>query len=251
MQNTYLLVLTATITPDSSIRLARSDPGLRRQDYFNAFCYWLNHNDPRLSRILLVENSGADLADFRLVASRSKKKTEFVSLPAERLPPGLHYGYGELAMLDLALAQSRLRLETTHMIKVTGRLLFPGLPKLLRRLPANFGLAVDARRNLPFRRSANGFIPTQLLIASHDFYDFHLRRCYRELKPQYPYYIENLFFDRLRAMHDVQGILWRYPVNCEPLGSAAHAHKRYDHPTRTLITMLRAFFRVVAPGFWF
>ena len=247
----YLLSLTATVTPATGVQLVRSDPAVRRADYLDAFRFWLAHPDPRLNRILFVENSGADLAGFREEAARSGKEVELISVPKSPAPAGLHYGYSELLMLDSALEQSRIRAETTHLVKATGRLIFPDLPKLLDRLPTAYDLAVDARGNLPFRKSSKGFIPTQLLLASHAFYDTHLRKSYLALRSDYPYYIENLFYDHVLALPPSPQILMRWPVSCEPVGFAAHASKRYNSPQRLLITQLRSALRVLAPRFWF
>jgi hypothetical protein len=247
----YLLALTATITPGTHVEIVRSDPAIRRADYLRAFRFWLAHPDPRLKRILLMENSGADMSAFHALAQASAKQVEILSQPQQAPPAGLHYGYSELVLLDAALERSTLRRETTHMAKATGRLVFPDLPRLLNRMPAAYELAVDARRNLPFRRSANGSIPTQLFLSSHAFYDKHLRKSYLDLRPDYPFYIENLFYDRIMALPRSPGVMLRWPVNCEPRGFAAHAAKRYDSAHRLLITGFRSALRVMAPDWWF
>jgi hypothetical protein len=251
--NHFLLLLTATVTPAPGAKVARNNPALRRSDYFNAFNFWLNHPDPRLSHILFIENSGADLSDFQAAADRSGKQVEMISIPPNPPPPGMHYGYSELQMIDQALAQSCLRQKTKYMIKATGRLTFPDLPRLLNKLPADFLVVVDARARLPFRKSERGFISVQLFVARHDFYDEHLRKGYHALTPEYHYpeMLEHLFFERLTPLKDQAGILLRFPVNCEPVGFAGHLTKRYDSPQRRATSTVRALLRVVAPEFWF
>jgi hypothetical protein len=248
----FLLLLTATVTPALGTRVSRSDPALRRSDYFTAFTHWLQHPDPRLNQILLVENSCADLSDFRAAAHKSSKNVEIISIPPNPPPPGMHYGYSELQMIDRALAQSTLRQNTTHLIKATGRLIFPALPRLLDKLPDSFDVAVDARASLPFRPGQGGFISVQLFLASHKFYDENLRTVYTALAPEfhYPEMLEHLFYERLTPLKGQEGILLRFPVNCEPVGHAAHLTKRYDSPGRRLTAKARAVLRVVAPEFW-
>jgi len=246
----FLLCLTATITPMTGVVLNRGDPAVRRDDYLKAFRYWLGNPDPRLTRILFIENSGADLAEFQREADLSPKQVEIVSTPALWPPEGLHYGYSELLMIDQALDRSQLYPQTTHLIKATGRLLFPDLPKLLDRLPPVFDLAVDTRISLPFRASVSTFVPTQLLIASRRLYDEHLRKGYLDLRADYPKYIEHALYDRIKALPPSGEIILRWPVNCEPVGFAAHAAKRYDAPQRRLITYMRSAMRTIAPGFW-
>jgi hypothetical protein len=247
-----LLLLTATITPSQGAQVARRDPSLRRADYFEAFTYWLNHSDNRLNRILFIENSAADIDEFHSAASHSSKDVEIISIPPNPPPPGMHYGYSELQMIDMALSQSRLRKQTSHMIKATGRLIFPDLPKLLDHLPESFRLVVDARARLPFRKSERGFISVQLFLSQHEFYDEYLRHSYTALTPAflYPSFVEHLFFELLTPLKGQNGILLRFPVNCEPVGFAGHLTKRYDSPQRLVAARARALLRVIAPDFW-
>jgi len=253
----FLLVLTSTITPAPGVVLARMDPGVRRADYLQAFEFWLKHPDPRLQKILFIENSGADLCEFRKAARESGKDVEFISLPPNPPPAGMHYGYSELQMLDDALSASRLRKTTTHMIKATGRLVFPDLPKLLDRIPGNLKVAVDSRSRLPFRPSGNGFVSLQLFVVRHDVYDEKLRASYVSLTDEehYPHVAEHLYFELLveasreETSRDKE-ILLRFPVNCEPVGFAGHSGKRYDRPSGLFIAQARAMCRLVAPNFW-
>ena len=104
----------------TSVTLARSDPSVRRKDYLNAFRFWLAHPDQRLRRILLIENSGADLSEFQEEARGSSKEVEIISTTPAWPPEGLHYGYSELLMMDEALSKSRLYQESSHLIKATG-----------------------------------------------------------------------------------------------------------------------------------
>jgi hypothetical protein len=206
-----------------------------------------------LRHILFTENSSANLSEFHEAASRSSKQVEIIALPADHRPSDMHYGYSELMMIDQALAASQLRQETSHMIKITGRLMFPTLPRLLDHLPSNLRLAVDARSRLPFRPSEHGFISTQLFLASHDFYDATLKNGYLSLAKahHYPHLVEHLYFERLAHLETGNGILLRFPVNCEPVGFRAHLGKEYNSPSRLLITTARALLRVITPRFWF
>ncbi len=253
MNKDFLVVLTGTITPSPGALVSRSDPALRRADYLNAFKFWLDHPDSRFRRILFAENSGADLAEFRTLADQSGKEVEIIQIPPNPPPPRKHYGYSELQMIDLVLAKSKLRKKTTHMIKATGRLTFPALPRLLDRLPENFRFVGDARARLPFRPSERGFVSVQLFLTKHDFYDQALRTGYHDLTESYNYpeFLEHLFFERLTPLKGQDGVLLRFPINCEPVGIGAHWGMRYDNPKRVAIAKVRAFLRVVAPDFWF
>ena len=136
----YLLCLTATVTPSQGVTVKRSDPKLRQKDYLEALRFWLHHPDPRLDNILFVENSGNDLRLFReLVHDENfrSKDVEFVSTLPMSVPSGLHYGWAELKMLDEAFEVSRLVGQSSHLIKVTGRLTFPEISAWLDSIPTN------------------------------------------------------------------------------------------------------------------
>ena len=130
----YLLVMTATIVPAQNAGVKRSNPHLRLEDYKRALRFWLNYPHRAADRILLLENSGADLSDLQAIARNEnphQKQVEILSVPGREIPAGRNYGYNEMALLDDGLPQSKLRRQTTHMIKVTGRLTFPALGKAL------------------------------------------------------------------------------------------------------------------------
>jgi len=250
-QTQFVVVLTATITPLKGAQIARTNPDERKRDYMTGFRFWIQNRDPRLKRILFVENSGASLLDFRQEAeTAADKDIEFVSVPPISLPHGLHYGYAEMQMLDYALSRSRHRSITTHMIKATGRLQFPQISALLDRLPSEFDIAVDTCQALPFGLRPQAFVPTQLFLASHSFYGASLQNSYHNLRPDYPFYIEHLIYERLKEMSDNPRILNRWPISVEPLGIAGYSGKPYDRLSRRVLTTLRAALRKPIPGFW-
>jgi hypothetical protein len=249
----FLITLTAAITPDKNYSIKRRNPELRRADYLRAFHYWLSHPDPRFRKILFLENSGADLSEFNDVAHRSGKQVEIISTPVTQLPLGWHYGYSELQMLDHGLDRSLLRKETTHMVKVTGRLTMPALPKLLDRLPEGMLVAADGRGGIPFRKmEREHFLRLELFVARHDFYDSTLRKTYGLLTDvhRFPYLAESLFYEILAPMKDDKNVVLRFPINCEPVGYAAHTGKAWEGRSRLLVTTARAISRVVAPNVW-
>jgi hypothetical protein len=250
-QTRFVVVVTATITPQKSAQIVRTDPDARKRDYMAGFRFWTQNPDPRLGRILFIENSGACLDDFyREAESAADKDIEFVSVPPITLPPGLHYGYAEMQMLDYALCRSRHRPATTHMIKATGRLQFPDISALLDRLPSEFDIAVDTCQALPFGLRPGPFVLTQLFLAAHSFYGTFLQDSYHTLRSDYPFYIEHLLYERLKTMSNNPRILMRWPVSVEPMGFAGYSGKRYDRLSRRVLTGLRAALRKPMPGFW-
>lgn len=241
--------MTATITP--SVKIKRNDPNVRRADYFNAFRYWLDHPDPRFGNILLMENSGADLSEFHAAARKTAKRVEIISVPPSPPPPAQAYGYSELEMMDFALGQSKLRQETTHMVKLTGRLIYPTLPRLLNKIPDWPAMVADSRKPLPFRRTETVTVTSQLFVVKHDFYDLHLRKSYLVAhKDARPFFVEHVFWLILSDPKVKDQVMFRFPINCEPEGYGGATNRNYANPQRRMVRVARAAGRVLAPGFW-
>ena len=102
----YLLVMTATIIPAANAGVRRAEPQLRLDDYMQALRYWLSYLHPAASRILLLENSGADLSELRAIVANENplnKSVEILSVPGNHIPEGTNYGYTEMQMLDEGL----------------------------------------------------------------------------------------------------------------------------------------------------
>ena len=246
----YVIVMTACIDPgDQHPQLNRRDPEVRRQDYQDALKFWVTHPDPRLRKIVFIENTGFPLQSLQDAASASDtyhKEVEFISLRCNDCPLGLTYGYPELTMLDLGLSQSRLFRSSKYIIKVTGRLVFPDLPRLLNRLPDDYMFAVDSRNN---RFQTGPFIPTQLMIFASDFYRQHLIGLRDQMTPQLAM-IENLFYGKLVTFRGQPGAILRWPVNVDPTGRAGHSGKDYGSPKQRVFSLVRAACRVLLPKWW-
>jgi hypothetical protein len=273
--NTYVLVLTASVTPFDARHtpgapvvgaiVTRNDPKVRRQDYMEAFRFWLEFDDPRVDRILFLENSGEDLTPFKQIVehgNRLNKEVELISLAPCAIPEGFHYGWGELKMLDEGLEQSRLIQGASHFIKATGRLTFPNFRALLDRTPADCEAMVECR--IPTRSYRKGltffsalltregaYASTQLAIFSRSFYQQHLFGLYKTLQPDghYPRLIENLIYDRLMTIGKSSNVHLRFPVNCDPHGFSARRNVSYDGVSKRITSSIRGALR--GTGIWF
>jgi hypothetical protein len=253
--NQYLLVMTACVDPSKgTYPLKRADPAVRLEDYKTALRYWLAHPDERLQKILFIENSAYPLDSLKAIADPEnprKKEVEFISLDCNWYPPGGHYGYAELRMLDLGLQQSQLRLSTTHMIKVSGRFKFPALSRLLDRLPTQFDAAADARGwdNL-YRRRAQPYVTTPIILFEHDFYSKSLQECYRDLESGQTNHMEVIYYKKLEPLKQSHTILLRFPCNVSPEGFPAHRDSSYSDFKETAKNAIRAAARVLLPNWW-
>ena len=248
----YLLVMTATILPAANAGVRRADPHLRLEDYKQALRYWLSYQHPAADRILLLENSGADLSELRAIAAKENprgKPVEILSVPGNQIPEGTNYGYTEMQMLDEGLALSELRRQTTHMVKMTGRLTFPAIGKALDKITKPFELMVECRK-LGFPRRGYD-ASSQLFVCSHDFYDRVLRDSKREMNSTDIRLLEHLIYRKVSQFKGQPGIYLRFPYNIDPVGYSGFKSQSYKSPKTALIGAIRAALRVIVPGYWF
>ena len=248
----YLLVMTATIIPAADAGVRRADPRVRLEDYKQALRFWLNYEHPCADQILFLENSGADLEELQVIAREENprhKPVEMLSIPGNQIPQGSNYGYTEMQLLDDGLAQSQLRHQTTHMVKVTGRLTFPALGRALDRISKPFELLVDCRK-LGFPR--RGFdANTQLFVCSHSFYDRVLRDSKREMNATDVRLLEHLIYRKIAAFKGQPGMHLRFPCNVEPVGHSGFKSRSYNTIGASFTRTLRATLRVIVPNYWF
>lgn len=248
----YLLVMTATIVPAANAGVKRADPLIRLADYKRSLRYWLGYRHAAAERILLLENSGADLEELRAIADNENplgKAVEILSVPGNDIPKGSNYGYTEMQMLDEGLALSRLRQVTTHMIKATGRLTFPALGKALDRVSKPFDVMVDCRKlGFPLRGAD---VNAQLLFFAHSFYDRVLRGSRNEMNSTDVRLLEHLIFRKVIPFKGQPGIHLRFPCNVDPVGFSALRDKNNHSLDKAIPRGIRAVLRVVAPDYWY
>jgi hypothetical protein len=250
----FLLVMTATITPAPNAGVKRSSSQVRLEDYKRALRFWLSYPHPAAERILFLENSGTDLSELRAIAeieNPRRREVEFLSLPAREIPAGTNYGYAEMQTLDEGLALSKLRHATTHMVKVTGRLTFPAIGNALDRIAnqAPFELMIDCRKLGLFRRGYDARV--QLFACSHAFYERVLRGANREMNSSDVRLLEHLIYRKAIPFKGQPGYYLRFPCNIDPVGYFGFKNRRYDSPRTAISRSVRALLRVISPGYWF
>lgn len=259
--STFTVLMTATIRP-ASAEVVLSNPGQRVAQYREALHFWLSETS---YNVVFVENSGADLEG--LLGRR--ERVEYISAPPVKIPEGVNYGYGELAMIDFALESSRTLRQTSHFIKATGRLKFPSINKVVRLLPDNFLAAVDVRRRPGLLTSVERlyrnrslsfapgkpFVAMQIMMFQPSFWDSKIRGKYRQMNREMRL-AEDLLLRELYAAieesspEEGQRVLLRWPANLEPRGFGAHNGRNYGSLGHKVVAGLRASARVLAPNVW-
>ena len=249
--NSYCVLMTSCIDPSRGwVKVHRADPLTRFQDYLAGLKFWMELPDPRIKGVVYIDNSGWPLDELRSRAAASARRPcEFISIDANEYPPGTHYGYAELGMIDHALGASNLLQQTSHFIKATGRLQFPSVSKLLDRVPEGAKFAVDSRNSTALRKIPQVFVTSQLLVFSVNFYKTHLVGI-REAMGGDQTHLEKILFEKLLPYRDKPHGMMRWPVIVSAVVNAAHWDKRYDSPRQKAIDAARAVCRVVFPNWW-
>ncbi|MBU6157577.1 MAG: hypothetical protein KGP35_00975 [Bacteroidetes bacterium] len=253
---TFTLLITACISPDPSAfkfnANFRIDPQVRMQDYLKCFHYWLNYEEPKIRNIVFVENSGCNIDSIKEMAAvqnRFHRNIEFIQLRASPLPTGLHYGYAELEMIDEAVEKSKLIHQTSYFIKVTGRLYFPKLSKLIGTMHGSIRFLSDSR-DYAFAGKEKRYIVTTLLMIQTDFYREKLWKARNEMMPGIYSHFETLYYQLLKPLSSKdKSILLRFPFNVDPVGYGAHWNVNYNSFPKKIESALRAIARVILPSF--
>jgi len=246
--------MTACIAPQPHPAVVRSDPALRLRDYLSALEFWLRLPDPQLASVVFVDNSGHPLDQVEALRLRYPRiPVEVHSSPPCDIPAGIGYGYAELQLIEWALQHSSRLAGEDLIVKATGRLSFPQLPKLITSLPSATSFAADAVcRQLPWRRTAeNGTFRTQLLLFRRRFYQQYLSGLWRDMRPVAGQrFIEDVLYRAVWPLRDTQEVAMRFPVNCSPVGWAAHLPKDYASPSARVVNAGRAVARALVPWIW-
>lgn len=253
----YCLLITACIKPKQVTvnPIHRIDPEIRTQDYITALKFWLGYEQTYFEAIVFVENSGVDLTLLKNVVAAENKyslKVEFLQLDSSPVPEGIHYGFSELEMIDFAVDHSKLIANSSHIIKVTGRLYFPQLSRLLKGIPENIEFASDSRDYQVGGRSQH-YIVTTLFIVEKRFYLSYLYNAKRSMNTIFEYSLEEtLFFQILKPLFikKLNHIILRFPFTLTPVGFGAHWNIDYSSFKKRTSTLIRDIFRVILPSFW-
>ena len=253
----YCLLLTACIKPEQVTinPILRIDPEIRTQDYITALKFWLGYKQTYFDAIVFVENSGADLILLKNVVAAENKfnlEVEFLQLKSSPVPEGIHYGFSELEIIDFAVDHSKLIADSSHIIKVTGRLYFPQLFRLLKEIPENIEFASDSRDYHIGGRSEH-YIVTTLFIVEKRFYSSYLYNAKSSMNTTFEYSLEEtLFFQILKPLFisKLNHIILRFPFTLTPVGFGAHWNIDYNTFKKRTSTLIRDIFRVILPAFW-
>lgn len=243
--------MTATIDPGiyrESVFL--KDKDLRIREYIEALHYWLSHPDMRMAGVVFCENSGFGyMLEKHFENADTSRPLELLSYSGNVRPPAVHYGYAELGIIDHAVENSKILQSCEHFVKVTGRLTFPRISRLLNTLDDTLEVAVDHRHSYRNEAGPRLRARTQLMVFKTTFYKttfFHRRD---EMLGRYSH-IEEFVAAKLLEYQKKPGVVLRWKIECPPIGSKGHGEGRYTVGTAWLKTKLRGCIRRLLPSLW-
>jgi hypothetical protein len=248
------ILMTATVAPSTLMPgTARSDPALRLAEYLAAFDHYLALDDALVDGIILLENSGFDLAPFRERHARSgsRKTVHLVNVPDD-YDHSKGKGYGEFLMIDRGLAQlaaSGAIAPEDRLWKVTGRLIVANMAQMMARAPRSFDFYCDLRKVPLIGESLGGNRWAELRLIA-----FTMRGYYALLRGQYDsdFVLEKSFFE---ILHDNLGsgalaITPRFAIQPTFVGYSGFSNQSYLSPSKRAKNALRAVGRRLLPALW-
>lgn len=250
MHRSCTVLLTATLLPSQYDfgTVVRADLSTRTQDYIAALKFWDSLPDNRIEAIVFCDNSGEDLSAIRDAMRCLRKPAELLGFRDHLPPPDLHYGYGELGIIDYAVQNSHILSRSPFFIKSTGRLRFPRITALLDALPDACSGVADHRRR--YRREAGPptRTRTQLMLFTPDCYAATLFDRRDEMRGRFSH-IEEFLAHELQHVVLNQPFLRRFPVECPPSGVGGNGHD-YDCLTEQCKAVVRGMARRWLPHVW-
>ncbi|MBC7888338.1 MAG: hypothetical protein H7Z13_10660 [Ferruginibacter sp.] len=249
----FTLLITACIQPpvENLKAVFRSDAQIRLNDYITALRFWLGYREEKITNIIFIENSGYDLKELKQIAGNENKfnrTIEFIQFIASPIPTGLHYGYAELEILDTAFTLSKTIGQTDFFIKVTGRLYFPTLSKLLKKVSIKNRILIDFK-DFKFFNIQKHYAVTTLIIIRNDFYRDILFGAKTKMEPVNGNHFETCYYNILKPLSGNKDIITRFPFNVNPVGYGAHLDVNYGSFNKRFANVVRKILRIVYPKF--
>jgi hypothetical protein len=248
----FVLLLTACIEPTQfKNKVQRNDTLTRLADYKKALKMWLHHEDENITTIIFAENSGYNLTEIEevfLSENIYNRNYQIYQNIASEVPKELHYGYSELELIDHVVSEISLLKDNDFIIKSTGRIYFPEIYLLTKKVVESHVFIADSRRFNFFKWSKN-YVLSNLLIFNVKWYKDNLltkKEIMIDLKISH---FETFLFYLLNKQKS-SSIILRFPININPVGIGAHWDVNYQSSKKKFEYLIRGIFRKIFPQIW-
>ncbi|ACK67505.1 conserved hypothetical protein [Rippkaea orientalis PCC 8801] len=254
IEQDFALILTASIDIKGMPKAYPTVAEQRQEDYYNSVKYYVN-NQPRIQKIIFIENSGwpLDRVQEAIKDNPHNKKVEFISLNCNDFPRQLGKGYGECLLIEKGLEQSNLIQTVTHFAKITGRIYLKNMTQILERTEEYYDCLCDYKdqgwriRKLWGEKYVGPHCDTRFLVFSRDFYQNYIKPLHQQHQKGC-FYIETQFYDQIKSLEGEQKIINRFAIEPDFQGIAGHfGGKNYSSRKERTKFMIRAWTRKLIP----
>jgi hypothetical protein len=243
-----LLLMTATVTPPpAATNLARTDPVERLADYAVALQFYVRQLEQGVfDGIVFVDNSASDIASLRALAAASPRRAaiELISYAGLDYPPEHGRAYGEMRLIEHAMAASHLITAAApedFVWKATGRYVIENVAELV--VGTAGAELVCHCRSLP-----RPWVDMYLMGWRKDAYDAVLGGAAEEIKDGPAGGSEVAFRHWVDAKARAHRIVRRFRWPPEVRGTRGYDNRRYEE--QHLKVWSRRALAVVAPWVW-
>jgi len=250
----FVLLLTACIEPTQfKNKVQRNDTKVRLTDYKEALKRWLHYEDDTITTVIFAENSGYDLTEIEsvfLTENKYQRNYQIFQKIASQVPQGLHYGYSELELIDHAICEISLLKDNDFIIKSTGRIYFPKIYLLTKKILKSHLFVADSRK-FNFWIWNKNYVLSNLLIFNVKWYKENLFAEKENMINLKISHFETLLHYLLKDKQLVNNnIILRFPYNVNPVGIGAHWDVNYQSLKKRIEYLIRGIFRKILPQIW-
>ena len=248
------LLLTATIDIKGMPKAYPTVAEQRLEDYYNSLRYYVT-NQPRIQKIVFVENSGYPLDRVKeaVIDNPYNKQVEFISLNCNDFPRSLGKGYGESVLIEKGIKQSELIETATYVAKITGRIYLLNLTEILESVKEDYDCLCDFKdqgwriKRLLGEKTACPNSDTRLLVFSKELYQQYFQPLHNNHQ-EGCFYFETKYYHAILEARQKFKVISRFAIEPNFRGIAGHfGGKNYSSKPEQIKYIIRSFLRKIAP----
>lgn len=227
------LIITGCINPNSNVPvLSVKDGDLRRRQYIDSIRFYIEKTN--FENIVFCENSGAQKDDsLEKTAKKNGKKFEWLSFSGDvdkAITKGK--GFGEIEIINYAIAHSKLLSEKKLIFKVTGRLIIKNVNWFIRlgKPSVNY-----------FMGREDAFVDTRCYCISRETFEKYFSQSGERVDDTHGVFLEHVFY-KIISEENVEYRL--FPIEPEFSGVSGSKGYSYDSPhyknvTKSIIAYIK------------
>jgi len=182
-----LIFLTGCIDPAGMIYTRLTDLSIRKQQYISSINFYLQNTTVP---ILFVENSGNDISDL-FAKEIKQERLEVITCNNNKQAKYLGKGFGEMLIIEYALANSRFFKKADFIFKITGRYKVLNIKKHIAQVEVKrFDLLTDLH--------SCSYVDSRFWGANKLFYQNYLLKYKAQINDFKNFYFEHALFKASR-----------------------------------------------------